>query len=163
MPFPPTLVAPHLFQELYLYRNPAPSQSFKQSSESMGACLKLSVFISGFRIVQRVSTGEIFAQFRFNYCYGSQAHVSWRSYSEFRELASVLHYAQTNVSDKLFVASLRVWAYIEHKKTTFRNLSITYLVEKSVYLNKFVESILYESATPALLLYFAHSSRFVAV
>ena len=125
--------------------------------------MKLSVFISGFRIVQRLSTGEIFAQFRFNYTYGSQAHVSWRSYSEFRELASVLQYAKSNVSDKLFAGSLRVWVYIEHKRTTFRNLSITYLVEKSVYLNKFVESILYESATPALLLYFAQTPRFVAV
>ena len=100
------------------------------------------------------------AQFRFIYSYGSQSHTSWRSYSEFRELATILTYIHQNVNKKLFVRSLKIWAYIEHKKKMFRDLSIKYLIEKSMYLNKFMESVLFESPNPALLLYFAQTLRF---
>lgn len=145
---------------LYSYNNKCPSQCFKLSSETLSAAMELSCFISGFRISQRISTGEIAAQFRFVYCYGSRTHISFRSYSEFRELASILKYANQHVSSKLFAKSLKVWNYIEYKKKHFRDLSIKNLVEKSVYLNKFMEGVLFESPNPALLLYFAQNKRF---
>ena len=145
---------------LYAFNNSNPSQCFKLSSEDMQAAMELSCFISGFRISQLLCTGEIGAQFRFIYSYGSQSHISWRSYSEFRELASILTYVHQHVNKKLFVRSLKIWAYIEHKKKLFRDLSIKYLIEKSMYLNKFMESVLFESPNPALLLYFAQTSRF---
>ena len=145
---------------LYAFNNNNPSQCFKLSSEDMQAAMELSCFISGFRISQLLWSGEIAAQFRFIYSYGSQSHTSWRSYSEFRELATILTYIHQNVNKKLFVRSLKIWAYIEHKKKMFRDLSIKYLIEKSMYLNKFMESVLFESPNPALLLYFAQTLRF---
>ena len=63
--------------ELYSYSNPAPSQCFKMSSEDIAMAMEMSCCISGFRIGQRKSTGEIVAQFRFIYSYGSRSHISW--------------------------------------------------------------------------------------
>ena len=88
---------------LYAFNNNNPSQCFKLSSEDMQAAMELSCFISGFRISQIKLTGEIGAQFRFIYSYGSQSHISWRSYSEFCELASILTYVHQHVNKKLFV------------------------------------------------------------
>jgi hypothetical protein len=145
---------------LYSYNNRCPSQCFKLSSETLSAAMELSCFISGFRISQRISTGEIAAQFRFVYCYGSRTHIGFRSFSEFRELASILKYANEHMSSKLFPKALKVWNYIEYKKKHYRDLSIKSLVERSVYLNKFMESVLFESPNCSLLLYFAQSKRF---
>ena len=53
---------------------------------------------------------------------------------------------------------------MDYKVNTFTNdFSIRKLVESSVYLNKFVESVLFESPNPALLLYFAQTTNFKAL
>ena len=142
---------------------PNPSQCFKLSNSDGRGAMELSCVISGFRIVQTVSTGEISAQFGFVFCYGSRSHFAWRRYSEFRELASVLQYARDNFSSKLFKQSLKIWSYLEYKKKLFRDLSVQYLVQKAMYLNRLMQSVLFESPTPALLLQFVQSARFVAL
>ena len=64
-------------EELYSYTNPAPSQCFKLSSEDIAMAMEMSCSIAGFRIGQRKDTGEILAQYRFIYSYGSRSHISW--------------------------------------------------------------------------------------
>lgn len=148
---------------LFNYNFPNPSQCFKLSNSECNSAMELSCVVSGFRIVQCISTGEISAQFGFAYCYGSRSHFSWRRYSEFRELAEVLQYTSDHFSSKLFQKSLKIWSFIEYKKKLFRDLSVLYLGRKAMLLNKFMESVMFESPNPALLLHFAQSSHFVAL
>jgi hypothetical protein len=148
---------------LFRYDFPNPSQYFKLSNSECREAMELSCAISGFRIAQCVSTGEITAQYGFIFCYGSRSHFSWRRFSEFRELASVLKYAKDHHSPNMFQNSLKIWSYIEYKKKMFRNLSIPYLARKTMHLQKFVESVLFESPNGALLLHFTHSQPFVTI
>ena len=148
---------------LFNYNFPNPSQCFKLSNSECNSAMELSCVVSGFRIAQRISTGEISAHYGFVFCYGSRSHFSWRRYSEFRELAGVLQYTRDHFSSELFRNSLKIWSFIEYKKKLFRDLSVLYLVRKAMHLNKFMESVMFESPNPALLLHFAQSSQFVAL
>ena len=96
-------------EELYSYFNPAPSQCFKMSSEDITMAMEMSCCISGFRIGQRKSTGEIVAQFRFIYSYGSRSHVSWYDH---RPTHISLHLPTTFISLNDISSSSCVYFYL---------------------------------------------------
>jgi hypothetical protein len=148
---------------LHLWFHPTPSQGLMQSS-SHGAenSMDLSCCVTGFRICQFKKTGEIKAQYNFVFCYGSKTYTSWRCYSEFTELASIVTYMNENVNRRCFQNSTKLWNYIESRRQLFRNLSVTYLMEKSMRLGTFMENVMFESPNPALLMYFAQSDNFSA-
>ena len=155
---------------LFDWTNSSPSQGMRLTDmNNIRSAMDLSCCVSGFRICQLKETGEIKALFHFTFNYGSRSFNSYRSFSEFQELANIISYINANVNVKgsvlkggCFRKSLTVWHHILRTKQFFRNLSVVYLIEKSILIGKFMESILFECPNPALLLCFSKTKKFVA-
>lgn len=147
---------------LYSWNNPNPSLSLKLSSntlkDSLSYGLKISSCVSGIRIRQ-YNSGVIRAEFNYIFCYGSSSYSSWKSYSEFKELAEIITKINNRRSKNLnFAQTLRHWQLLEDNKRWFRCLNISYLVKKSLLLGQFMESLLMESPSPGLILAFVHTN-----
>ena len=147
-----------LIKVLYQWRNPSPSISIRHVanddalfSDIPGDTLEISCYMDGFRLVQY--TGEIKAEFCLMFCYGSRSYMSWKSYSEYREYYRAIHHIHTQIKP-LFTQTIKDWADLQTRKKWFRCLSPHYLVEKCIYLGRFVQSSLLECPTPGLLLEF---------
>jgi hypothetical protein len=76
---------------LFKWSNLNPSLSIKLSSKEVDFMnsLNISVCIAGYRLVQ-LSSGEIKAEFHLLFCYGSVSYSSWKTFSEFNELAKII-------------------------------------------------------------------------
>lgn len=147
-------------QILNEWHNPQPSLSLKLSSnEILNAAnygVRISSCVSGFRICQYPS-GEIRAEFHFVFCYGSMSYMTWKPYGEFKKLAEIVTKVHNDRTP--FDKSLKEWQFLTEKKRWFRCLNIKYLIEKSIYLGRFMESLLHESPTPGLILAFVQNNR----
>lgn len=146
---------------LYSWNNPHPSLSLKLSSSDIvkvnGFGINISSCVSGFRICQ-YSSGEIRAEFHFIFCYGSRSYSSWKPYNEFKKLADIIKCLHNKVKP-IFEHSLKEWQWLEEKKRWFRCLKVKYLIEKSIYLGRFMEALLLESPSPGLILAFVQHSK----
>lgn len=76
---------------LFKWDNPNPSLSIKLTTQEINIMnsLNISVCIAGYRLVQLLS-GVIKAEFHLLFCYGSVSYSSWKSFSEFNELAKII-------------------------------------------------------------------------
>lgn len=151
------------FIVLNSWTNPNPSVSIKLSSgelKPLAEDMNISACINGFRIVQ-LSTGEVRAEFELIFCYGSRSYSSWKSYQEFKEMASIIEYIHSKVAP-IFSTSAKQWRFVKERQRWFRCLSCTYLMEKSINLGNFVQCMLLESPSPGLILCFVQNNRFVA-
>jgi hypothetical protein len=148
------------FTVLYRWINDHPSQSFKMSSTDLTLAMNLSCCVSGFRICQMVNSGEIKAQFNFIFAYGSRTYSTWKSFSEFKDLAEVVDHVHTTRTNPIFRRSLRAWRRVEGNMRWWRSLSVPYLIEKSILLGNFMECLLMDCPSPGILLCFVQSERF---
>jgi hypothetical protein len=114
--------------------------------------MSISSCINGFRIRQHTS-GEINAEFHFIFCYGSRSYSSWKQYSDFKYLADLIKSTAKFVQAD-FKNSIAAWKLLESRKRWFKSLSVKYLIEKSIYLGRFVEAVMLESPNPAIILCF---------
>eukprot|EP01035_Chromulina_nebulosa_P022491 gene22491-29125_t len=143
---------------LYSWNNNNPSVSLKLSSDDVSSTrygINISSCVSGLRICQ-YSCGVIRAEFNYIFCYGSRSYSSWKPYGEFKQLADILkkldHKKKANFSE-----SLKQFKFLEEKKRWFRSLDILYLIEKSIYLGRFMEALLLESTSPGIMLAFVQN------
>lgn len=83
--------------------------------------------------------------------------MTYKRFGEFKKLSEILSHIHYNAYP-VFTDSLSVWEGIVQKQKWYRCLSVTYLVEKSIYLGKFMQAILLDSPSPGLLLYFVRNS-----
>jgi hypothetical protein len=150
---------------LNIWINPSPEVSIKLSSgsgiRSLADSMSMSCCVSGFRIAQ-LSDGECCAEFLTIFCYGSRSYSTWKTLNEFKELAKVVCYIRS-LDDKLFSQTIKAWEIVsKHMKWT-RCLRAKYLIEMSITLGTFIQSLFSESPTPGLLLCFIQSSNFLAI
>lgn len=149
---------------LFEWTNPNPSISMKLSHADVKSLdssfgINISSSVSGFRTCQ-YKDGEIAAEFNFIFCYGSRSYSSWHRYSDFKDLAAMLLSIQETQQFRSlqetasFGESLEAWQLVLSRKKWYRSLSVKYLVEKSIYLGRFMEAVLLESPSPGLLMYF---------
>lgn len=147
--------------------NPNPSMSLTSSKSSThcpsslsglgGDEMQISGCISGFRI-KRSELGMMHAEFHYMFCYGSETYNSWKRFGEFEKLHEIIrHFHDGGYCD--FSKSIQQWNNIKEKQKPCRCLSVLYLIEKSVYLGKYVQDLLIESEAPGLLLMFARCER----
>jgi len=154
---PKTVQPIHILHE---WHNPQPSLSLKLSSndvtKSASYGVSISSCVSGFRICQ-YSSGEIRAEFHFVFSYGSMSYMAWKPYGEFKKLADILK--SLNNGKSIFTQTLKEWQFLTEKKRWFRCLDIKYLIEKSIYLGRFMESLLHECPTPGIILVFVKNDK----
>lgn len=138
---------------------PILNQKINSSSSNFG--ISISSSVNGFRIRQHAS-GEINAEFNYIFCYGSRSYSSWKPYSDFKNLANILFKIQSETSYFVksdFKESIKAWKFLEGKKKWFKSLSVKYLIEKSIYLGRFMEAFLLECPSPGLILCFLNSEQ----
>lgn len=141
---------------LYSWNNPNPSVSMKMSSAGKSRYgMNISSCVSGIRICQYQS-GDIRAEFNLIFCYGSVSYCSWKSYSEFSNLAQIVEHMHEHVHP-IFPDTMKCWKLVVAKKRWFRCLNVLYLIEKSILLGRFIENLLHESPSPGLLLCFVQN------
>ena len=146
-----------LVSVLYEWRNTSPSMSVRHvantdnASDTPANTLEMSCCVDGFRIVQY--TGEIKAEFCLIFCYGSLSYRSYKSYTQFSEYYNTIRDIHCCIKP-IFAQTLRDWEDLQTRKKWLRCLSPRYLVEKSIYLGRFMQSSLFECPTPGLLLEF---------
>ena len=148
---------------LFQWRNPNHSVSMRCSGSknelvwnSSSFDMRLSSAIAGYRIVQ-LSSGEICAEFNFLFCYGSRSFSCWKRFGEFKKLHSIVQYAHKTEGNhfEMFPKSLENWRNLRAKQKFTKCLSVVYLIEKSIMLGRYVQSLLMESDSPGLLVYFS--------
>ena len=147
--------------------NPNPSMSLT-SSKSSTSCplsssglggdeMQISGCISGFRI-NRSKLGTMHAEFHYVFCYGSETFISWKRFGEFEKLHQIIrHFHDGGYRD--FSKAVQQWNNIKDKQKSYRCLSVLYLIEKSVYLGRYIQDVLIESEGPGLLLMFARCEK----
>merc|ERR1711871_1776412 len=109
--------------------------------------IQLSGCINGFRIRRDDSYGMgPCAEFNFIFSYGSQTFNAWKRFSEFEKLQSIVRYFHDDENHpRSFAMTCKRWEEIKSKQRWFRDLSISYLIEKSIYLGRYIQSLLIES------------------
>ena len=165
---------------LFQWKNPNPSISLRCSGSNLNLHgfsssfdMRLSVAIGGYRTVQS-SDGEINAEFQFIFCYGSRTFNSWKRFREFKKLHQIVKYAHKNYflqndadldeqyfeirRASRFPKSMEAWSILQSRQKWIKCLSVVYLIEKSVFLGRFVQALLLESESPGLLVYFSQCS-----
>jgi len=153
------------------WNNPNPSISMKLAySSSDVACgyqmgINISCCVNGFRISQ-FPNGEVKAEYNFVFCYGSRSYSSWKQYSDFKCLSEIISTVQSKHlaaepfnTLPVFSQSVHAWQYLEGRKKWYKCLNVRYLIEKSIYLGRFMEAVLLESPNPGLILYFVQKNK----
>ena len=120
--------------------------------------MNMTCCVSGFRIVQ-LKSGECIAQYNCIFCYGSRTFSSWKSPSEFKSLASIVKYIHGK-DDSMFPETMHIWKLIETYEKWYVCLRAPYLIEKSIALGSFIQSLFAESPTPGLLVCFIQQKNF---
>ena len=120
--------------------------------------MNMSCCVSGFRIVQ-LKSGEIVAQYHCVFCYGSRTYSAWKFPSEFKELSSILTY-MNSIDETMFADTLRIWKLIETYEKWYVCMRAPYLIEKSIALGSFIQSLFTESPTPGLMICFIQNENF---
>lgn len=144
---------------LFEWNNPNPSEAVKsyQHDEASATTMAITSSIGGFRIIDHC--GNIRVEFMLLFSYGSVTYMAWKYYSEFAALYEVINHIHKTVAP-LFYEALAQWEfYIKSKKRWFRSFSVPYLIEKSVYMGKFIQAVLYETSSPGLLIDFVQNSQ----
>ncbi|CAM6000694.1 unnamed protein product [Sphagnum balticum] len=146
---------------LNIWINPSPEVSMKLSSGDdlrlLDNSMSMSCCVSGFRIAQMID-GECCAEFLTVFCYGSRSYSSWKSYEEFSELFQVVEYA--NRVNNIFPETVAHWRVVQSYSSWTKCLRVPHLIEKSIALGVFMQSLFSESPTPGLLLCFVQHSNF---
>lgn len=165
---------------LFLWKNPNPSMSCRCSSSNLNLHgfsssfdMRLSVAIGGYRTIQSPD-GEINAEFQFIFCYGSRTFNCWKRFREFKKLHQIVKYAHKNYflhdgveldehrfemhGASRFPKSMEAWDILKSRQKWTKCLSVVYLIEKSVFLGRFMQALLMESESPGLLVYFSQCS-----
>jgi len=148
---------------LFRWRNPNPSMSLKCSGSNFDVSsivsshtfeLRISCCIGGYRIVQ-LPCGNSRAEFQFILSYGSRSFNCWKSFTEFKKLHEIVKYA--HISNDNYPESVKEWRILKAKQKWYRCLSVIYLIEKSVFLGRYMQALLMESESPGLLLHFVQT------
>jgi hypothetical protein len=119
----------------------------------------MSCCVSGFRIIQ-LEDGECCAEFLAVFSYGSRTFSAWKTLHEFSELAHVVQHYNSLYND-LLSQTIKHWNVINKYIKWNRCLRVSYLMEMSIGLGAFIQSLFTESPTPALLIRFMESPNFM--
>lgn len=152
------------------WMNPNPSMSLISSKSLSNHCtssssscvpvgdeMQISGCIHGFRI-KLSELGTMHAEFQYVVCYGSETFNSWKRFGEFEKLHEIIRHFHDN-GHRNFPKTVQQWNNIKQKQRSYRCFSISYLIEKSVYLGRYIQDLLIESEGPGLLLMFARCEK----
>jgi hypothetical protein len=145
---------------LFSWRNPNPSTSVKSSlmnnnNSDILSSMDMSCCVNGFRIVQYQS-GIIQAEYGFIFSYGSISFNSWKCFTEFQNFYYIID--EINRKYPTFTDTIKAWQAVKARKKWFRCFDIPYLIEQSIMLSRFLQSVLHESPTPGFLFDFVQNS-----
>jgi hypothetical protein len=146
---------------LFNWRNANPSTSVKSSvmdhqiASLSASSMDMSCCVNGFRIVQYQS-GIIQAEYGFIFAYGSISFTTWKSFTEFQNYYYIIN--EINKTNMVFQETVSAWEAVKLKKKWFRSFDIPYLIEQSILISRFMQSVLHESPTPGFLFDFVQNS-----
>lgn len=114
----------------------------------------LALGVGGFRIVQ-TGSGNQHAEYHIIVCIDAETHVAWRRYSQF---AALMEAACAAHGDSQLPQTWAAWAALERRRKWRRCLNVPYLAGKLAGLEAFLQALVAELASPALLLRFVASA-----
>lgn len=115
----------------------------------------LALGVGGFRIVQ-TGSGNQHAEYNVILCLNAATYVVWRRYSQF---AALMEAARAAHGDSQLPQTWEAWAALERRRRWLRCLSVPYLAGKCAGLEAFLQALVAESLSPALLLRFVASDE----